>query len=160
MKPVIRTYQVDNPLTQAMAAPGGVTIAEALSRAAAGVEEVRATCMEALDAKIAEIGAVTAGAAFSASAADMARIYTLANEILSEAGVFGLSELSEAGRSLCELTSSWREGGVELEPIRVHVAAMCSLRRSDVAGAPDLRAAVVQGLRAVTAKVSAQARRA
>jgi hypothetical protein len=37
---------------------------------------------------------------------------------------------------------------------------MKSLRRPDIAGAPALRAAVVEGLRAVTAKLSALARSA
>lgn len=72
--------------------------------------------------------------------------------------MFGLTELSEAGRSLCELTSNWAGGGIDLEPVRVHVSAMKSLRRPDVAGAPAVRSAVLIGLRAVTAKLSAKAR--
>jgi hypothetical protein len=156
MKPVIRTYQVENRLAKAIDAPGGMTIGDALVRAAAGIEQVRDECLIALDGKIAEIEAASSRSVFTAG--DIARIYGLANEILGEAGVFGLVELSEAGRSLCELASNWSGGGVPVEAVRVHVAAMKSLRRPDIAGAPALREAVLNGLRAVTAKLSAQAR--
>jgi hypothetical protein len=160
MKDVVRTYQVDNRLAKAIDAPGGMTVGDALQRATANIEEVRDECLSALDAKIAEIDAATARGAFKASPEEMARVYTLANEILGEAGVFGLTELSEAGRSLCELTSNWASGGIDLDPVRVHVSAMKSLRRPDVAGSPAVRAAVLTGLRAVTAKLSAKARSA
>ncbi|HYD87198.1 MAG TPA: hypothetical protein VEA80_06975 [Vitreimonas sp.] len=158
MKNVVRTHRVENRLSQAISIPGGVTVSEAIEQAAQGVEELRAECMAALDAKIAEIEAATVSGAFDGNPADMARIYTLANEILSEAGAFGLSELSEAGRSLCELTSNWRDGGIGGEPIRVHVAAMKSLRRWDIESNTSLRMAVLDGLRQVTAKLSAQVR--
>jgi hypothetical protein len=154
MERMVRTHRVENRLAKAVSAPGGMTVAEALSRAAAGVERVREECMAALDAKIAEIDAATTREAFSSTAADVARVYALANEVLNEAGVFGLSELSEAGSSLCELTSNWRDGGIDLEPVRVHVSAMKSLRRPEVAGDAALRAAVLAGLRAVAAKLS------
>ena len=85
-------------------------------------------------------------------------MYALSNEILSEAGVFGLNELSEAGRSLCDLTGNWRaEIKLDIRAIAVHVAAMKSLRRPDVEGNPAIRAAVLEGLRQVTAKVVVKA---
>src|SRR5688572_24416552 len=97
-KPIVRTYRVENRLAGAISAPGGMTIGDAIVRAGAGLEELRDECMSALDVKIAEIDAATTQEAFSSTAADMARVYALANEILNEAGVFGLVELSEAGR--------------------------------------------------------------
>jgi len=160
MKHVVRTHRVENKLSQAISTQGGVTIAEAIQRATQAVEDVREECMSALDAKIAEIDAVAMDRAFQGNSDEMARIYTLANEILSEAGAFNLAELSEAGRSLCELTANWRDGGINADPIRVHVAAMKSLRRPDIAGNTSLRMAVLDGLRQVTAKLSAQARAA
>jgi hypothetical protein len=154
MKRIVRTHRVENRLAKALSVPGGMTMADALSRAAAGVEHVRHECMAALDAKIAEIDAATTREAFSSTAADVARVYALANEVLNEAGAFGLSELSEAGRSLCDLTSNWRDGGIDIEPVRVHVSAMKSLRRPEIAGDAALRAEVLSGLRAVTVKLS------
>lgn len=153
MKPIVRTYRVENKLSQAISTNGGLTMGEALLRAQQGVEDVREECMAALDAKIAEIDAATSGA----SQAEVTRVYTLANEILSEAGAFGLFELSEAGRSLCELTSRWRDGGLDAEPVRLHVVAMKALRRPDIEGNTALRSAVLNGLRQVTAKLTANA---
>jgi len=160
MTHIVRTHRVENRLSKAVSTSGGATIGEALERARRAVEEVRDEVMVALDAKIAEIDTVTMPANFDGSATTMARVYTLANEILSEAGAFGLMELSEAGRSLCELTANWRDGGIDAQPVRVHVTAMKSLRRADIASDSSLRTAVVEGLRAVTAKLSAQARAA
>lgn len=153
MKPIVRTHRVENKLAHAITTNGGLTIGDALQRAQQAVEDVREECMAALDAKIAEIDAATA----SAGRADVERVYRLANEILSEAGAFGLMELSEAGRSLCELTSNWRDMAIDAEPIRVHVVAMKSLRRPDVEGNTALRSAVLEGLRQVTAKLTANA---
>lgn len=81
MKDVVRTYQVDNRLAKAIDAPGGMTVGDALTRAAANIEEVRDECLIALDAKIAEIDAATARGAFKGSAEEMARVYALANEL-------------------------------------------------------------------------------
>jgi len=150
MSHIVRTHRIENKLAKAVSTVGGMTVEDALAKAAQAVEEVRDECMDALDVKIAEIDAVT-----KSGKADPARVYALANEILNEAGAFGLSELSEAGRSLCELTSNWRDGASDMEPIRVHVVAMKSLRRSDVAGDSALRSAVIEGLRALTAKFAA-----
>src|SRR5690606_30372381 len=125
MSHIVRTHRVENRLARAVSTVGGMTIEDALEKAAQAVENMREECMDALDAKIAEIDAVT-----KSGKPDVARVYALANEILNEAGAFGLSELSEAGRSLCELTSNWRDRTSDMEPIRVHVVAMKSLRRT------------------------------
>jgi hypothetical protein len=134
-----------------------MTVGDAVSRANEQLEAVRADCMSALDEKIAAIDALTASVEFSSRGDDIRRVYDLANQILNEAGVFQLVELSEAGRSLCDLTGGFRkDGALDVRAIRVHVAAMKSLRRPEVHGDADTRAAVLQGLRQVTAKVSAQ----
>jgi hypothetical protein len=55
------------------------------------------------------------------------------------------------------LTANWRaHAKLDVRAIAVHVAAMKSLRRPDVAGDPGIRAAVLEGLRQVTAKVGAK----
>lgn len=157
MKPVVRTYRPDSRLAKAIDVPGGITIAEALVRSEAAVEAVRAECMAGIDEKIAEMEAATCGQAFTSAPAELQRVYRLANEILNEAGVFGLAELSEAGRSLCDLTAGWSNGGIEIEPIRLHVAAMKSLRRPEVESDLAVRTAVLNGLRQVTAKHTTKA---
>lgn len=158
MNEAVRTFRIENELAKKIDAPGGITVAEALAAAEAGVEQLRAECLSALDQKIGEIDAIAQPGAFRASPAELARIYRLANEILGEAGALGLHELSEAGRSLCELASRWVRARLDAEPIRLHAAAMKSLRRPHVAGAPELRAAVLAGLREITVRLSAPGR--
>lgn len=154
---VVRTFRPENRLAKAVDRPGGVTVGDAITRATEKLEALRAECMSALDEKIAAIEALTSSAAFSSRGEDIRRVYDLANEILNEAGVFALAELSEAGRSLCDLTGSYRKEAVlDVRAIRVHVAAMKSLRRPEVHGDAATRAAVLDGLRQVTAKVSAK----
>jgi hypothetical protein len=154
---VVRTFRPENRLAKAVDRPGGVTVGDAVSRATEQLEAVRGECMSALDEKIASIEALTLGAAFSSSGEDIRRVYDLANEILNEAGVFALVELSEAGRSLCDLTGGARkDAALDVRAIRVHVAAMKSLRRPEVHGDAATRAAVLEGLRQVTAKVAAK----
>ncbi len=155
MKHVVRTHRPENRLAKAISVPGGLTIGDALERAAENIAVVREDCMIALDAKIAEIDAATSGANFTCAPDDVQRVYSLANQILNEAGVYDLHELSEAGRSLCDLTAN--AAVIDLEPIRVHVAAMKSLRRPEVESDANIRAAVLQGLRQVTAKMRAKA---
>jgi hypothetical protein len=154
---VVRTFRPENRLAKAVDRPGGATVADAISRATEQLEAVRAECMSALDEKIASIEALTSNPTFSSSGEDIRRVYDLANEILNEAGVFALVELSEAGRSLCDLTGGARkEAALDVRAIHVHVAAMKSLRRPEVHGDAATRAAVLEGLRQVTAKVSAK----
>jgi hypothetical protein len=157
MSHVVRTFEAVNRLADAIAAPGGMTVAEALARAATCIEEVREECLAALDDKIAELEALAAREGRTTPSA-LARVYVLANEILSEAGAFGLHELSEAGRSLCELISHCSKAGLDAAPLRLHVSAIKALRQPDVAGGPALRREVLTGLRRMTAKLSAQAR--
>jgi hypothetical protein len=154
---VVRTFRPENRLAKAVQRPGGMTVADALARASEQLEAVRAECLSALDEKIAAIDALTSSAAFSSRGDDIRRVYDLANEILNEAGVFALVELSEAGRSLCDLTGGYRkDAALDIRAIRVHVAAMKSLRRPEVHGDASTREAVIDGLRQVTAKVAAK----
>jgi hypothetical protein len=159
MKPVVRTYRPENRLAEAIETRGGVTIAEALERAESNVEELREDCMAVLDHKIAQIESFTSGSSFSSSSEDIQKVYSLANDILNEAGAFGLDELSIAGRSLCDLTAARQasESRLDLRAIQVHVEAMKSLRRPEVNGDAQIRAAVLDGLRKVTAKLGGAA---
>jgi hypothetical protein len=154
MSYVVRTHRPANRLAAVVETRGGVTLSEAIERAEQGLEAMREDCMAVLDAKIAQIEACTAAAAFSSKAGEIRKVYALANEILNEAGTFGLTELSIAGRSLCDLTVARRgDEALDVRAIRVHVEALKSLRRPEAHGDPKVRAAVLEGLRKVTAKL-------
>ena len=157
MKPVVRTHRPANKLAAAVQTRGGVTIAEALQHAGDGVEALRADYMAVLDQKIGEIETFTLSKSFSSSPDAIRQVYALANEVLNEAGAFGLAELSAAGRSLCDLTAARADSeGLDVRALRVHVEAMKSLRRPEVEGDAQIRAAVLEGLRQVTAKLGAK----
>lgn len=151
------TYRVFDPrpnLKRLMAAPGGLSLETALRRAEAGLESVRGAVLSGLDAKIAQI------TEFSLSdVPDRAdRMYHLANEIFSEAGAFDLVELSAAAHSFCALLCV-SEGSRAPAAIRVHVDALRALRSPEVEANPAQRAAVLQGLRAVSERYAKLANR-
>ena len=85
---VVRTFRPENRLARAVDRPGGVTVADAISRATEQLEAVRAECMSALDEKIASIEALTTSAALSSSGDDIRRVYNQANENVNEGGGF------------------------------------------------------------------------
>jgi len=156
MKAVVHIHRPENRLSKAIEGPGGVTIGEALARAEEGLAAVREECLSSLDIKIAEIESLisTGGPLLGPN---IRKIYALASEVLGEAGAFQLVELSEAGRSLCELTGvSSHDAVLDVRAVRVHVEAMKSLRRPEIAGDSATRTAVLDGLRKVTSMTSSR----
>ena len=155
MAPVIRTYHPENRLAKALASPGGITVGLALSRAEKALDAMRSDCLSVLDTKIAQIDASASTASFSSTESAIEAVYTLSSEILHEAGMFGLAELSEVARSLCNLTDSLRQtANLDVQAIEVHVATMKLLRRPDVDSDPPIRAAVLDGLKQISIKAA------
>ena len=151
---MVLMHRPDNVLAEAVVHAGGIRVSEAIEIAAQNIETMRAEGMVNLDAKIAEIDGLTARK-MTGDEAEVQKVYILSNEILSEAGMFGMAELSEAGRSLCDLSAGAVNGrAFDYRAIRVHVEAMKSLRRPEVDGDAATRAAVLQGLRQVTNKLA------
>jgi len=122
-------------------ASGGISISAALERAEAALETVRAECISAVDEKVRRIAAL-------ARALDEGdEMYDLANEVFAEAGAFGLDEVGEAARSLCDLLGS--NGAHKHAAIKVHADALCALRHRDIHDDPERRQSVLFGLREV-----------
>lgn len=152
---VVRRFNPENRLAKLIELPGGLSIAEALRGAADAIESVREECVAALDEKIAALDSTARAPSFDG--AQMARLYALSCEVLDEAGAIDLPDLSAAGRSLCDLlVAGAQEGRQSALAVRVHVDAMKTLRHPEMAGAPELRAAVLAGLRDVTEKTKAK----
>ena len=155
MAPVIRTHRPENRLAKALASPGGITVGLALSRAEKALDAMRLDCMSELDAKIAQIDVSASAASFSSTESAIEAVYGLSSEILHEAGMFGLAELSQVARSLCNLTDSLRQtANLDVQAIGVHVATMKLLRRPDVESDPPTRAAVLDGLKQISVKAA------
>ncbi len=139
-----RTFTPTHRIVSLLRRPGGITAVEACARAEKRVEAVRESSLAALDEKIAALA--------SKADAPTAQLYSAATEIYSVAGTFGLKELAEAAQSLCDLLSASSRDEKFQESVRVHVDAMRTLRRPELSGDVNARAAVVAGLRRVATR--------
>ena len=147
---VVRRFYPEARLKQVLAEPGGITVSQAVERANRGIESVRESCLTAIDDKLTSITTHSRSDDRGAGA----EIYRFANEIYAEAGVFGLTELSQAAHSLCQLMSNADEERLPREAVLVHIDSMRALRRPDVAGDQAARAAVLKGLRTVVERMT------
>jgi hypothetical protein len=146
---VVRRFRPENRLAKLLETPGGVSVGQALSKASAALESIRESCMQALDQKLVVLANM---AERPANASRDEAMYLLANEIFNESGSFGLSELSAAAYSLCTLLDSEDRSSRRAAAIRVHIDSMRALRHPDMAGDQAARAAVLEGLRNLTAR--------
>lgn len=146
---VVRRFRPEIRLVKLLATPGGVTVTEALEQASAQLETIRESCMLALDEKL---DALTSFAAQYATIERDEAMYLLSNQIFGESGGFGLDELSAVAHSLCTLLDTGNRAATRAAIIRVHIDAMRALRHPDMAGDKAARAAVLSGLRNLTAR--------
>jgi hypothetical protein len=142
-------------LKKLLARPGGIAVNIALSRAEDNLQAIRSACLAGVDEKIRIIRTLAA----ADDPKGYETCYRLANEVFAEAGAFGQRELSAAALSLCELLSAPDRSSLPAEAVRVHGDAMRSLRVRMVAENEALRAAVIEDLRAMTARIVARAER-
>lgn len=147
---VVRKFEPEVRLKKILNEPGGVTAEQAIQRAKAGLESIRADCLDATDKKIALLVELAA----SDEPGSGETMYRAANEVFAEAGAFGLGELSAVAHSLCGLIAA--NDGVKppRAAVMVHVEAMRALRKPELAGDKAARMAVLQGLRGVVSKFS------
>jgi len=141
-----------NLLGDVTAAPGGIRIADALTKAAANLEAIRAPSLEAMDGYIAELEALCAEGGARPSEAIARQIYDLSNDVIGVAGVFSLNDLSAAAFSLCELVDRFRSmGRWNQAAVLVHLSSFRLLRHP---GAEGEHADVLDGLNALTRQAS------
>lgn len=142
-----------NPLADLTRQPGGVKVSHALAEAAANLEKIRDSCLEAVDAHISELERLCREARGAEDDEVRMAIYHASNDICGVAGVFGLPELGEASICLCELVDRLRSlGKWNGDAIEIHLAALRLLRRP----APgEDRSDVVRGLRKLIDRVAA-----
>lgn len=146
---MVRRVKVENRLAKLIDLPGGLTLADALTRADRNLDKVKDGYLETIDARIAEIEGLAAGG--RPPAATVERLYAASNEMVATAGVFGLTELGQAAYSFCELIDRLRTADTwSAEAVAVHVNAMKLLRHPQAAESHGGADAVVEGLRKVT----------
>ena len=148
---MVKRFAPPNRLAHFVNTADGITLAEALARADANLDEIRPPSLERIDEALAELGAK---APPHPSSAQVERIYGLANELAGTAGVFGLTGLGRAAYSLCELLDGMKgPGGWNAGAVTVHLDGLRLLRAED-GGAlpPEAVAAVLTGLDKVRAR--------
>jgi len=148
----VRFFRPRVRLTEMLGQPGGVSVERALARAERNVASIRDRCLAALDDKIAAIVAIHTERTSPA----LEQCYELSNQIIAEAGFFGLDELSAVALSFCTLLSQADRAGLPGDAVKVHVDSMLALRQPAIAEVESLRAAVLAELRTLTARLAAQ----
>lgn len=149
MSPVIlRT--VNHRLAEVMKTPGGVTVEEALARAAAGLEALAGPARESIAGKVGELEAIAASP--DGGAARAADAYGLAGDIVNVAGSLDMPELFAAAYSLCDVLDYCRTHAFSRQAFAVHVGA---LRLILTQGQSPALKGVVDGLKAVRDRVLA-----
>ncbi len=136
----------------------GMCIADGIKKAEANIRLYKGTGLRAIDEKIAEMQKICIRLKESLSPADERKLYLLSNDVFASASMFGQPELSEAAYSLCDLLGN-RPENVPLvwESINVHIASMGLLRQTPADSDAAARQAVLEGLKQVTARITADA---
>jgi hypothetical protein len=148
----VRYFRPINRLALAIEESGGRVATQLVADAERALEELRSECGAEFDTKIAAMDAKIGMLSQAYDPTIIGDIYSLANQIFSEAGVFGAVELSSAARSLCALTSDYANARVDINILTLHVEAMKALRMASADTDAEVRTAVLNGLNELTRK--------
>jgi hypothetical protein len=125
------TY-VKNRLRDALDAAPPMMAATAVKQAEALLTEIEQECVTRLDGLLAAFPSGLSGDG-EALAAQIRAVYETARRIIGVATVAKLPEIDVAARSLCDVADGLLvRDKHDWEPLRVHIATMHLLRRSDV----------------------------
>lgn len=149
---VVRKFHPEVRLKKLLAAPGGISVSQALERAAEKLEDIREHCLAGIDAKVEQLVVLSQ----TRNEDNLETSYWVSNQIFAEAGALGLTELSAAAHSLCSLLSVEDQSVVPQAAIAVHVDALRALRNPQVAGDKAACGAVLKGLQGLTSRMAAQ----
>jgi len=118
------THVPQTRLTSLVNRPGGMWRDQAIAEAERRVEELRATSMDVIDDEIGQLEAM--GADFSCRPHEqLTDIKRVADRVITLAGTFGLSSLSEAAKRLCDLTNAFADREfIDRGSIEVHIRAI------------------------------------
>jgi hypothetical protein len=143
-------------LAELLRTPGGLSVAEAVERAHANLEEIKPTCTADLLAllELCEAGYWTIGEAFDAAA--ITELYAIAVKGIGAGEVCGLAGVDLALNSFCDLLDHLRTlARFDREAVGVHVRAWRLLMTSDLPEAG--RRQIVDGLLKVSGRYAAEA---
>ncbi len=142
----VRKYRPENKLAKVLGDLDGIRFDHAVQRAAANVAAARGAYETALQIKLDAMAELTKSAALANDVAQVRTLYRLAQDIHTDAGGLGLSDLTEAARSLCDLMATGRGGAKFWAATAVHIEALDALRRPPKDGSARLPADILKGL--------------
>lgn len=143
----------DNRLKNTLSKTKGMSRTQAVKAATERLELVRGISLQEVDRTLEEEIAFLSRDIKDAEDPRIPDLYAAANRIVAVAGIFDLTELGEAGFSLCELITRFQDGAVwRREMVMVHSEAMQVLRHPG-AQPEAARQALKMGLRKVLEQV-------
>ncbi|MBW8813134.1 MAG: hypothetical protein JF588_06875 [Caulobacterales bacterium] len=149
-----QVFEVENRLAKIVSAPGGRTVDQAVKAAETRIEAVREVSLASLVGKSDQMVQVAAAARRGEQAKPFDAIYDISNAIYGLASSFGLTALSEAAFSLCDLADGFRTGEEPSWPaIDVHVDGVRLLSMLGAGVSAADAESILDGLRRVRARV-------
>lgn len=147
---IVKKYKPDVRLAKLATEPGGMRVNDAVRRAGENLNSIRSSSLAALDAEIEDLERWIAGR----NGAGVGAAYKAAKEVFGLAGTYGLTELSLAAHSLCEMLAHGKvsASSVPWARVKVHVDAMKKLRQPAMDGDVGARKAIIDGLRQVSTR--------
>ena len=155
---LVRRISHPNRLTHFVNTADGIPMGEAIAAAEGKLAEIKPPGLVHIDAVMAELDAK---APVRPSAAEVERLYRIANELAGVGMVFGLPALGRAAYSLCELLDALRSNEAwNAAAVSVHLDGLRLLHQED-AGVltPEAIEAVLAGLDQVVARFTETASR-
>lgn len=146
----VRKFLPENKLAKTVTDPKGMLLGHALQKASQNLDKVRDAHIAALDGKLDELVQAATTAMQSHTAEDAANLYRLAREVLGDAGIFGLKNISRAAHSLCELMAAGDRHKHQWAGVAVHVEAITVLRRGGQAAGGAGIDAMLAGLEKIS----------
>ena len=138
----LKRYVAQTRLSVLAARPGGKSRDQAVADAERSIESIRGACMAGIEEQICELEALVAGC--QDPMARLARFARLADRLVSLSGTFGLDNLADAGKRLCDMACAFQGRGIyQPAPIAVCVFVIRLFAPSGAALSPRQASAVL-----------------
>lgn len=124
--PSFKSYRVPNRLGKLLQMPGGISREDALQAAGDRVESLRSKFLAAIPGEMASLEAILArGGGKTVSAADLQEMLSVAGQVLTLSGTYGLTRLDTVVKRFCDLAMGMIDKKLDpAAPIAVHLSAM------------------------------------
>ena len=149
----VRSFRVVSKLARLATASGGVSAHESLQRADKALEALRAPCLIAMDAHMAEMERQFGSGAAGRNAEPPEDLYRLASRIIDVGMGLPESGVDDGARAICEMVARSRaRGALDWASVDVHLAALKLLRSRGQTLSAAERLSVLAGLGNVLTK--------